>query len=193
MHMCVCMCAGACVLVYMQGVIGGLRVCRPDGGEGRSMGQRSVSYCFCRQEAIVRRTDTADPDPAEVPKLLHTFFGRLDLLFMEGYIVNMEHSFTAQIMRFLRSPSVILIKKYAVLFARPEASQSDAILEPLERMREICKNVKACLQASMPESSWQVQFSAFWLPSPIGPTQPGRPASQALVRSRFRNIFQWLP
>ena len=161
----------------------------------RTNGQATVGehVSVCHRKAIVRQTDTSDPDPAEVPKLMGTFFGRMDLLFSHGHVVNMEHSFTAQILRFLRFPSIILAKKYAVMFAIPAANQADAILEPLERMREICKNVKACVLAAMPDSAWQVQFGAFWLPSAIGASRPGQPATQARVRQKLRRIFEWLP
>ena len=86
-------------------------------------------------QACVRQTDTADPDPADLPFQLHKFESRIDLLFMQGHVMKMEHSFTSQISKFLREPSLLLVKKYAILFARPDRTQEDAIFEPLQRMR----------------------------------------------------------
>jgi len=139
-------------------------------------------------QQMVRPTDTADPDPVEVPQLMRQFAARVDLLFIKGEVLRMEYSFTAQIIRFLQKPSLLLVKKLAVLFATP-AGQT-AKFEPLERMRAIVGNVLVCLQAALPENSWQVQFSCFFLPSPLGPARPGRPAAKALARKRFLSIFQ---
>ena len=112
----------------------------------------------------------------------------MELLFMQGEVLRMEHSFTAQILKFLKKPSVLLVKKVAVLFARP--AEDAAKFEPLERMRAIIGNVLCCLSAAMPDTAWQVRFSCFVLPSPLGPSRPGRPAAKALMRNRFIVFFR---
>ena len=111
-------------------------------------------------QSIVRQTDVADPDPVEVPQLMRQFVVRMELLFMQGEVLCMEHSFTAQILKFLKKPSVLLVKKVAVLFARP--AEDAAKFEPLERMRAIIGNVLCCLSAAMPDTAWQVRFSCFF-------------------------------
>ena len=128
----------------------------------------------------------SDPDPAELPQLMEKFIARVNLLFVKGEVLHMKHSFTAQMLKFLEKPSVVLVKRFAVLFAKPTGQ--DAKFEPLQRMRAIAGNVVACLRAALPDSVWQVQFSSFFLPSPLGAARPGRPAAKALMRNRFLRI-----
>ena len=66
---------------------------------------------------MVRPTDEHDPDPADVPQLIQKFIAREELLFVKGEVLRLQHSFTAQIINFLEKPSVVLVRKFAVLFA----------------------------------------------------------------------------
>ena len=47
-----------------------------------------------------------------------------------------------------------------------------------------------CLQAALPETAWQIQFSAFFLPSVLGPSRPGKQSARTLMRKRFLKIFE---
>ena len=111
-------------------------------------------------QLIVRHTDESDPDPAELPQLMEKFIARVNLLFVKGEVLHMKHSFTAQMLKLFEKPSVVLVKRFAVLFAKPTGQ--DAKFEPLQRMRAIAGNVVACLRAALPDSVWQVQFPCFF-------------------------------
>ena len=124
-------------------------------------------------QLMVRPADEHDPDPAEVPLLMQKFLARMDLLFVKGEVMRMEFSFTNQIIKFLENPSVVLVKKFAVLFSKPTGDA--AKFEPLQRMRATAGNVAACLRASMPDSVWQVQFSCFFPAKSIGHFPPRAP------------------
>ena len=67
-------------------------------------------------------------------------------------------------MAFLREPQVIFAAKHAVMFCMPPPEDTVALHEPLERMRAIVGNVMQCLQAALPDSSWQHRFRVWALP-----------------------------
>ena len=63
-------------------------------------------------------------------------------------------------------------------------------------MRPIIINVMVCLNAALPETSWQRQFGAFSLPSPLGRSGPldglhtYGPKIKRAFQERFTNIFK---
>ena len=140
-------------------------------------------------QICVRQTDVSDPDPAELPLIMRRFENRVDILFTQGEVLRMEHSFTAQILKFLEKPSVLLVKKYAVLFAKPSADDQAAIFEPLQRMRAIAGNVLACMRAALPDTAWQVQLSCFLFAECVGAIAPGPCSSQSDDSETFSVCF----
>ena len=69
-------------------VVGGVRGDRA-GAQGRWWKGQACGPMVGHRQAIVRQTDTSDPDPAEVPTLMCTCSGRMDLLYSRGHVVNM--------------------------------------------------------------------------------------------------------
>ena len=95
------------------------------------------------------------------------------VLFMDGQIMALRHSYTSQVMQFFKNPSVLFERSQAVLFVRPDPQDTAAVYEPLERVRAVVGNVLACLHAAVPKTGWHYAFSAFYLPSPLGTSRPG--------------------
>ena len=149
----------------------------------------------CEHHAALRPTDTKDPDPGDVDLILVRLKQRLKLLFVEGEVMRLPNTYTGQILKFLANPSAVLSGRHAVLFGMPDRNDQAAIYEPLQRMRPIVANVIVCLEAALPSNSWQRQFSAFALPSPLGRSGPldgtltYGPKIKTLFRERFTNIF----
>ena len=54
------------------------------------------------------------------------------------------------------------------MFARPDPADTDAVYEPLERIRSIVGNVIACLEAAVPEDGWHHSFAVFIYQAPWG-------------------------
>ena len=110
--------------------------------------------------------DQEDPDVTTIAQKLFRFRQRCNLLFTEGLIfsADVKDTFTAEIMAFLREPQVIFAAKHAVMVRMPPPEDTVALHEPLERMRAIVGNVMQCLQAALPDSSWQHRFRVWALP-----------------------------
>ena len=149
----------------------------------------------CEHHAALRPTDAKDPDPGDVDLTLLRLKQRLKLLFAEGEVMRLPNTYTGQILKFLENPSAVFSGRHAVLFGMPDRNDQAAIYEPLQRMRPIVVNVIVCLEAALPSNSWQRQFSAFALPSPLGRSGPldgaltYGPRIKKLFRERFTNIF----
>ena len=137
----------------------------------------------------VRDVDRAELDPAMVGAYIHKFKQRVRILFTEGHIMKLKHCYTAQVIDFFRNPSVIFDRDTALMFARPDPNDTDAVYEPLERIRSIVGNVVACLEAAVPEDGWHHSFAAFYLPSPLGTFRPGTRAAQRNARAQFVRIM----
>ena len=131
-----------------------------------------ADLCVEHHKAI-RQADTEACDPAMVAAYLTDFEKTVRVLFMEGQIMTLRHSYTSQVIRFFENPSVLFERQQAVLFVRPDPQDSAAIYEPLERVRAIVGSVMACLHAAVPKTGWHYAFSAFYLPSPLGTNRPG--------------------
>ena len=116
----------------------------------------------------VREVDQANLDPAMVGAYIHKFKQRVRVLFTEGQIMKLKHCYTAQVIDFFRHPSVIFDRGTALMFARPDPADTDAVYEPLERIRSIVGNVVACLEAAVPEDGWHHSFAAFFYQAPWG-------------------------
>ena len=145
----------------------------------------------CRlHSAKVRQSDVRDPAVEMVRYWVDMFERTVNILFVEGQIMTMKHTYTAQILKFFRNPSAIFAAKHAIFFVRPDGSDLEAMFEPLERMRVITGNVLQCLRAAVPSTCWRHQFSCFGLPNPLGPNKPGRDSSKAWTRKCFLRIFK---
>lgn len=89
-----------------------------------------------------------------------------------------------------QTQQVLFAKKHAFLFAMPDENDKAALFEPLERMRAIVPNVLACMRASLPSNCWQRVFSAYYLPSPLGPIKPGKPKVKLEFKKNLLCIFE---
>lgn len=138
----------------------------------------------------VRQADVQDPAVEMVRLWVDMFERTVRILFMEGQVMTMKHTYTAQILEFFRDPSAIFAARHAIFFVRPDGSDREALFEPLERMRVIAGNIIQCLRAAVPTTCWRHQFSCFVLPSPLGPNRPGRDSVKASVRKSFLRIFR---
>jgi hypothetical protein len=138
---------------------------------------------------LVREADVKDPHVEMVQHWLNQFKHRIKVLFIEGQIMTMRHTYTEQILKFFDDPSVVFAAQQAILFVKPDLTNQEAMYEPLERIRLIATNVLHCLQASLPQTSWRFQFACYALPSPLGPNKPGRDSQKRLMKEYFLNIF----
>lgn len=121
---------------------------------------------------------------------VRNFEHRCKVLFIEGQIMTMKNTYVAQILEFYRDPSIIFAAKHAIMFVKPEGTDEEAMFEPLERIRVIVGNVFQCLRAAVPDTSWRYQFMCFALPSPLGPTKPGKDSVRKLMKKFFLQLFR---
>ena len=150
----------------------------------------SLVGCMCSCLPLVRQADVKDPAVEMVHHWLNKFEHRIKVLFIEGQIMTMTNTYTAQILKFFRDPSVVFAAQQAILFVKPVGTDQEAMYEPLERMRVIVGNVLQCLRAAIPETCWRYKFACYALPSPLGPNKPGRDGSKKLMKKNFLAIFK---
>ena len=103
--------------------------------------------------------------------------------------MTMTNTYTAQILKFFKDPSLVFAAQEAILFVKPDGSNQEAMFEPLERIRIIATNVLQCLQAGLPQTSWRFKFACYALPSPLGSNKPGREDTKRLLKEYFLSIF----
>jgi hypothetical protein len=149
------------------------------------------SLVGCQRSCLpsVREADVKDPGVEMVHQWLNKFEHRSKVLFIEGQIMTMQNTYTAQILKFFRNPSVVFAAQHAIVFVKPDGTDQEAMYEPLERMRVIVGNVLQCLRAAIPETCWRYRFACYALPSPLGPSRPGRESSKKLMKKNFLQIF----
>ena len=87
----------------------------------------------------------------------------MKVLFFQGHVLKMRHSFTAQILKLLEKPSVSLVKKFAILFSKPDRSQTEPMFEPLLRMRLDYTATIICNLASV---RWVQHVYVWWAVQP---------------------------
>ncbi len=132
-------------------------------------------------------TDKGDPDVTQVLATELRFENVVKVLFFEGQIMITQNTYTAQILKFFKKPSVVFAAEEALLFAMP--TDAADVYEPLQRMRVIAENVLRCKRAAMPAASWQHAFAAYTLPNPLAPDS-SKPASvKKFCRDKFLRIF----
>lgn len=139
---------------------------------------------------MVRTADVKDPEVEMVHHWLQKFEYRIKVLFIEGQIMTLQHTYTAQILKFYSDPTVVFAARHAILFIKPDQADQEALYEPLERMRVIVGNVIQCLRAAIPDTCWRYRFACFALPSPLGPNKPGRESCKKLMKKNFLKIFR---
>ena len=138
-------------------------------------------------QSIVRQTDVADPDPVEVPQLMRRFVVRMELLFMQGEVLRMEHSFTAQISKFLKKPSVLLVKK--MRFCLPDQLKTLPNSSPLSGCVQL---LGMCCAASAQQCQTQRgrYVSPVFFAQPAGPLEAWSTSSESVDAE---SIHRYIP
>ena len=97
-----------------------------------------------------------------------------------------EHTFVANVAKFYKEPKFLHCGKYTHLFALP-ATQAE-LFEPLERMRAIVGNLRACAKAAFPSNHFLRTVQCYSLPSKL--VQPGANRDDTPTKKSFRRIFE---
>lgn len=100
-------------------------------------------------------------------KRLSSFLARLKVLFQDGLVLTARQTFTG-VLKFLSDPKLRFVKKKALVLSLGALDRDDALVQPLNRMRLICRAIRQMLQASRPSFSWGRRFLCFALPPYIG-------------------------
>lgn len=138
-------------------------------------------------------TDVDNLDVVVIGPALRRFKSRVTLLFVEGLIMSasMKHTFTAEVIHFLKEGKTLRFRGRVAVFAYPASDDKAALFEPLQRVRVIAVNLLQALDAYVPITAWQRVFEAFTLPSPLSRNQNKiSEVAIAQVKDWLRQIYE---
>ena len=144
------------------------------------------------------KSDYDNPESCEMDVWVRELMEKTYVMFDKGGVFrkDMRHTCTGQVLDFLAEPKILFFKQRQRAFELPAATDPEFWV-PLNRIRNVCKNIPEYLKIYRPDSDWHYKFSCFrLLPTPlkcvVAPQDRGKPhfARAVEAENSLREIMQ---
>ena len=116
--------------------------------------------------------DKTRPDSTTGEGRTDLFVKRCEVLIDEGHVLTMPHTYTGEVLNFLKRTKTVVYGNRAAtvgLGALSDADVQDVVAKALRKARELVANIRAFLPLYRNKDSWSGAFRAFRLPSILSP------------------------